>query len=72
MPSTEPIKVPRITAGYAALNSALFGSSEPTLLVKTSRASFFSRLVMISAKPNTPMATATKPMPSDNSGRSNE
>jgi hypothetical protein len=60
--------VPRATAGAASFISLPFGMTEPTLLVKTSRWPFFSTLAMISAKPNTPIATATKPMPSVSSG----
>ena len=47
--------------------SCQVGSRPVTFLVKTSRCSFCSRLLMISAKPNTPIATETKPMPSESS-----
>ena len=60
--------VPRNTAGPASLRSCLVGNRLPTLLTKISRDSPCSRFLMISAKPNTPIATTTKPMPSDNSG----
>jgi hypothetical protein len=72
MPSIEPSSVPRATAGAACLNSRPFGSSEPTLLAMTSRRSAFSTLAMISANPNTPIATATKSIPSVSSGMSKE
>ncbi|CFP67332.1 Uncharacterised protein [Bordetella pertussis] len=68
MPRAEPRAVPRTTAGAASLNSWKFGYSEPILSVMSTRFSFCSRLVMISAKPNTPMATMAKSMPSCSSG----
>src|SRR6266849_4187500 len=70
MPSAEPSAVPRSTAGQACLKSSLLGQRFLTLLVKTSRFSFISRLAMISVVPNMPMATITKPMPSESSGMS--
>jgi hypothetical protein len=50
------------------LKSSLLGISLPTLAVNTSRFSPCSRLAMISAVPNMPIATTTKPMPSESSG----
>ncbi len=60
--------VPRSTAGHAFLNCAPVIHKPPTLLVTTSRFSVLSRLVMISAKPNSPIATLTTPRPSISSG----
>ncbi|MCY1542808.1 hypothetical protein D9M68_785760 [compost metagenome] len=68
MPSIDPTAVPRTMAGAASRISCLFGYSEPTLSVISTRLSFSSRLLMISAKPKTPMATMAKLMPSCNSG----
>ncbi len=71
-PSTAPMPVPRSTAPEAAFTSAQVGISEPTLSVNTWRFSPpVSRLATISAKPNTPIATPTNPMPSASSGMSN-
>jgi hypothetical protein len=70
MPRNEPSAVPRSTAGQARLMSSRVGIKRPTLAVNTSRLSFISRLAMISAVPNMPIATTTKPMPSDSSGTS--
>ena len=64
--------MPRAIAGNASLKSFHLIQSPETLLVNTSRASRCSRLTMISAKPNTPIAIATNPMPSDSSGMPNE
>ncbi len=68
MPRHDPSAVPRTMAGAASRISCLFGYSEPTLSVMSTRFSFCSRLVRISAKPNTPMATMAKSMPSCSSG----
>ena len=66
-----PSPVPRTTAGQAFLNSSLVGIMPVTDLVNTSRCSAGRpRLAMISPKPNTPIATATKLMPSVSSGMS--
>ncbi|MNY04330.1 hypothetical protein D3C86_1370030 [compost metagenome] len=54
------------------LKSSLVGNRLVTLFVNVSRASFCSRFAMISAKPNIPMASATKSIPSVSSGTSNE
>ena len=65
--------VPRVIAPEQSFKSCSEGSRLDSLAVKTSRfSSTCSRLVMISAKPNIPMATITKPMPSDSSGTPNE
>jgi len=72
IPSAEPSAVPRSTAGIMRLKSSLVGNRFVTLSVKVSRASFCSRFAMISAKPNTPIATDTKFRPSVSSGTSNE
>ena len=49
----------------------MVGIRPVTLLCTRSRLSVVSRLRMISAKPNMPIATTTKPMPSASSGMSN-
>src|SRR2546428_314180 len=67
MPRKERSAVPRSIEGAESLMSCQVGSKPVTFLVKTSRCSFCSRLLMISAKPNTPIATETKPMPSESS-----
>src|SRR5437879_12303462 len=67
MPRKEPSAVPRSIEGAESLMSCQVGSRPVTFLVKTSRCSFCSRLLMISAKPNTPIATETKPIPSESS-----
>ncbi len=71
-PRNEPSAVPRTAAGHALRNWAMVGHRPRTLLVTISRFSFDSRLVMISAKPNRPIATLTTPRPSVNSGTPNE
>jgi hypothetical protein len=63
--------VPRKMGAAIRLKSSLLGNMLVTLLVNTSRCSFCSRLLITSAKPNTPIATATKPMPSESSGMPN-
>src|SRR5207247_1359317 len=68
MPRNEPSAVPRITAAQERLKSSLVGHRFFTSLVKISRLSFSSRLATISAVPNMPIATMTKPMPSESSG----
>ncbi len=68
MPRKEPTTVPRRTAGVARRNSSLVSQSWPTLVLRMLRDSGRSRLRMISAMPNMPMAMGTKPMPSDSSG----
>ena len=68
MPRNEPSAVPRSTGAQARLKSSLVGNRLVTLAVNTSRLSFVSRLAMISAMPNMPIATTTKPMPSESSG----
>ena len=69
MPSSEPSAVPRNTAGVASLKSCFVGHRCVILFKKTSRSpSTCSKFFMISARPKTPIATATKPMPSDSSG----
>ena len=50
------------------LMSSQFGRIRSTFATKTSRVSLCCRLAMISAIPNTPIATVTKPMPSESSG----
>jgi len=70
-PRMEPSAVPRSTAGTMSLKSCAVGHRPLTSLVKTSRCSAGRpRLAMISPKPKTPMAMATKPMPSVSSGMS--
>src|SRR5438552_959424 len=68
MPRNEPSAVPRITGAQARLKSSRVGHRFFTSLVKISRLSFNSRLATISAVPNMPIATMTKPMPSESSG----
>lgn len=72
MPSSEPSAVPRRMAGTMRLKSSRPGHRLRTWSTKVSRCSFCSRLAMISAKPNTPIATDTKFRPSASSGTSNE
>ncbi|MNS88885.1 hypothetical protein D3C72_1228770 [compost metagenome] len=72
MPSAEPSMVPRSTAGIMRRKSSRLGKSPVTRSVKVSRCSFCSRLAMISAKPNRPIASAVMLMPSVSSGTSNE
>ncbi|MCY1241895.1 hypothetical protein D9M72_548210 [compost metagenome] len=72
MPSDEPSTVPRSTAGIMRLKSSLFGNRPVTRSVKVSRCSFCSRLAMISANPNKPIASAVMLMPSVSSGTSKE
>ena len=64
--------VPRRIAGSASLNSLHLSMRPETLFVNTSRCSLRSRFTMISAKPKSPIATTTKPMPSDSSAMPNE
>src|SRR2546422_3846508 len=68
MPRNEPSAVPRSTAAQERLKSSLVGHRFFTSLVKISRLSFNARLATISAVPNMPIATMTKPMPSESSG----
>ena len=49
------------------LMSSQFGRIRSTFATKTSRVSLCCRLAMISAMPNTPIATVTNPMPSESS-----
>src|SRR5476649_1910491 len=60
--------VPRPIAPAAALRSFNVGIRPVTLAWTISRVDTCSRLRMISPNPNTPMATTTKPMPSESSG----
>src|SRR5437879_13663985 len=68
MPRNEPSAVPRSTGAQERLKSSLVGHRFFTSFVKISRLSFSSRLATISAVPNIPIATMTKPMPSESSG----
>ena len=71
-PRNEPSAVPRTIGAIDRFISSQLGSSRPTLLVKTSRFSRRSRLVMISPNPKMPIATAVNDSPSVSSGMSNE
>src|SRR3569623_1004037 len=71
MPRIEPMIVPRTMATDESIKSFFVGSRPLIFDCTMSRLSFdTSRLRMISAKPNTPMATLAKPMPSESSGQS--
>ena len=59
------MKVPRRIGFQACAKSALFGSRLPMALWTTSRDIVLSRLRMISAMPNSPMASTAKSMPSE-------
>ena len=72
MPSSEPMVVPRMTAGIERRISSRFGISEVSFCCRMSRFSFFVRLIRISAKPKTPTAICAVPMPSVSSGTPNE
>ena len=59
--------VPRRTGMAESFMSCQPGNRRPILLRTTSRVSTFSRLRMISAKPNMPIANTAKSTPSDSS-----
>src|ERR1043166_308496 len=68
MPKIVPNAVPRMIGPIDTLMSGQVGHRPVTLVVTTVRSSLDSRFVAISAKPNSPIATPTKPMPSESSG----
>ncbi len=67
IPRRHPDRVPLRTAGIQVMNSFLLSMNPVSLPFNISLFSFFSRLFIISEMPNSPMARATNPMPSDNS-----
>jgi cytoskeletal protein RodZ len=72
MPKIEPRMVPRAIAPEESTRSCRVGIKPEILALTISRLSAdISRLRMISAKPNRPIATLVKPIPSDNSAISN-
>ena len=71
MPRIEPRMVPREIAPEESIKSLRVGIRPEILACTISRLSCdISRLRMISAKPNRPIATLVKPMPSDSSATS--
>src|SRR6266446_3480623 len=70
MPRIDPRIVPRRIAGAESIRSFLVGISPVIFCCTRSRSisAPASRLRMISAKPNTPIATVAKPRPSASSG----
>ena len=70
-PRTEPMPVPRTIAPLAWRSSFHDGSRRPIVRVRISRPSGASKFAMMPAKPNRPIATTTKPMPSESSGSPN-
>src|SRR5436309_666258 len=72
MPTSDPSTVPRAIAPAESIRSWRVGRRPVILALTISRLSAgSSRLRTISAKPNTPMATLAKPMPSASSAISN-
>src|SRR6266513_958531 len=72
MPTSDPSTVPRAIAPEESIRSWRVGIRPLILVLRISRlAAGSSRLRTISAKPNTPMATLAKPMPSASSAISN-
>src|SRR5215510_7166439 len=71
MPSSDPSSVPRAIAPDESIRSLRVGIRPVTFALTMSRlSSGSSRLRMISANPNTPMAMLVKPMPSASSAMS--
>src|SRR5712675_80136 len=73
MPRIDPMIVPRTMAGAESIRSFLVGINPVTFSCTSSRSisAPASRLRMISANPNTPIATVAKPRPSASSGMLN-
>ena len=67
IPNAEPIMVPRRIGATMRLKSSLVGHRPVIFVIFTERSSSSCKLRMISPKPNIPMATVTKPMPSASS-----
>ena len=72
MPSADPSAVPRRIGATIRFRSSRLGMRPVILDSATVRVRSVSRLEMISPRPNTPIATTTKLMPSESSGTSNE